>query len=344
MSSALFIEPLNVSLRAWGSILQSPQLPAVVSHIRDAVAAQEDAGAVIPVHPLQSESMPFDSARLKASAEVPPDHFETLLLNIVFIVVCLGLLLMCLMSPGDEREHLRNGRAGLESCSPMLQKCASLQDVQCMDGSWARAYRDATEEEREALELLFRCHIISTYEFAESKVSQEHIDECILIGLHMLCQKSLSDWVAMRYQAKEVFESNAAACFRVRSERSSRQLRSNPSEDTLILHPSSTSSLSTSVDSQPKSTARSSMSLHTPRSDIANVSEPQHRTLFRPAAKFQPLDLPQATAPQAKVATRPVVHIPRMDLRSLSSASFSCGQSSMEEDDDDPYTTRDIFK
>jgi len=68
------------------------------------------------------------------------------------------------------------------------------------------------------LELLFRCNIISTQEFAYSRVSQEHIDECVWIGTYMLKQKPLEEWVALWQQAQQTFEDSVTACFTARCE------------------------------------------------------------------------------------------------------------------------------
>merc|ERR1719316_329351 len=91
-----------------------------------------------------------------------------------------------------------------------------IHDVGAGDGSWARAYREARGQRREALELLFRCNIISTQEFAYSRVSQEHIDECVWIGTYMLQQKPLEEWVALWQQAQQTFEDSVTACFTAR--------------------------------------------------------------------------------------------------------------------------------
>lgn len=84
------------------------------------------------------------------------------------------------------------------------------------DGSWAQVYREARGEQREALELLFRCNIISTDEFAFSSATPEHIQECVWIATHMLRQKPLEEWVALWQQAQQTFEDSVTACFEAR--------------------------------------------------------------------------------------------------------------------------------
>jgi len=93
-----------------------------------------------------------------------------------------------------------------------------LQLVEFSAGSWAAAYREASGPRREALELLFRCNIISTQEFAYSRVSQEHIDECVWIGRYMLKQKPLTEWVTLWQSAQQTFEDSVTACFTARTD------------------------------------------------------------------------------------------------------------------------------
>jgi len=92
-----------------------------------------------------------------------------------------------------------------------------IQQVEFSDGSWARAFREARGQRRDALELLFKCNIISTQEFAYSRVSQEHIDECVWIGTYMLKQRPLEEWVALWQQAQQTFEDSVTACFTART-------------------------------------------------------------------------------------------------------------------------------
>lgn len=83
-------------------------------------------------------------------------------------------------------------------------------------GSWVKTYRGGSVEQREALDLLLRCKIISAQEFAHSGAAQDHIDECILISMQMLRQKPLQEWVSWRQQALESFEDSITAIFAAR--------------------------------------------------------------------------------------------------------------------------------
>jgi len=85
-------------------------------------------------------------------------------------------------------------------------------------GTWIKTYRMADHGGKEALELLFLCNIIPMEEFADSAVSQEHIDECIWISTQMLRQKSLEQWVENWPQATRTFEESVTACFAARKD------------------------------------------------------------------------------------------------------------------------------
>lgn len=89
--------------------------------------------------------------------------------------------------------------------------------VEIGEGTWAHTYRNSNGEQKDALELLFRCKIVSLEEFAHSHASQEHIDECVWIAKCMLIQKPLEEWVACRQQALQSFEDSITAIFAART-------------------------------------------------------------------------------------------------------------------------------
>lgn len=96
-----------------------------------------------------------------------------------------------------------------------LVKLEVEEDVQ---GTWVKTYRNADMTSREALELLFRCNIIPHDEFAQSFVSQEHIDECVWISTQMLRQRSLDEWVVDWQTATKTFQESVTACFAARTD------------------------------------------------------------------------------------------------------------------------------
>jgi hypothetical protein len=83
--------------------------------------------------------------------------------------------------------------------------------VEIGDGSWAHTYRQSNAEQKDALEFILRCKIISVQEFAYSRASQDHVDECVWIATQMLRQKPLEDWVAWRQEALQAFEESITA-------------------------------------------------------------------------------------------------------------------------------------
>jgi len=93
-----------------------------------------------------------------------------------------------------------------------------LESDEDAQGTWVKTFRKADMHSREALELLFRCNIIPMDEFANSFVSQEHIDECVWISTQMLRQRSLQEWVDMWPQATKTFEESVTACFAARTD------------------------------------------------------------------------------------------------------------------------------
>jgi len=84
------------------------------------------------------------------------------------------------------------------------------------EGTWAHAYQNAKGNQKDALELLFRCGIVSVHEHAHSHASQDHIEECMGIAQQMLRQKPLEEWVFWRQQALESFEDSITAIFSTR--------------------------------------------------------------------------------------------------------------------------------
>jgi len=108
-----------------------------------------------------------------------------------------------------------NTRANLK----LLETPGSALDYQ---GTWAKAYRKEMQKAdtggREPFQLLFLAGIIPFNEFANSYVSQEHIDECIWISLTMLRQRSLAEWVQNSEQAMKTFEESVTACFAARTD------------------------------------------------------------------------------------------------------------------------------
>merc|ERR1719446_369575 len=96
------------------------------------------------------------------------------------------------------------------------------------NGSWIDTYHKSSSEQRDALELLFRCKIISVQEFAYSRANEEHIEECVWIATQMLRQKPLEEWIARRQQALQSFEDSITAVFAPRAQCGPDTLKEKP--------------------------------------------------------------------------------------------------------------------
>lgn len=92
------------------------------------------------------------------------------------------------------------------------------------DGSWAKAYREAKGTRQEAIDLLFRCHIVSMQEFTSEAVEGERIEEYCWIAANMLSQRSVDDWARSPKDAKKTFVRNFEASFRISPIPETRQL------------------------------------------------------------------------------------------------------------------------
>jgi hypothetical protein len=139
-------------------------------------------------------------------------HGQTSLRNLLIVVAICFVLALVMVCVCWEASSIDDGEVAPAS----KDETQDFATVEASDGSWAQVYREARGEQRESLELLFRCNIISTDEFAFSSVSQEHIQECIWIATHMLRQKPLEEWVALWQQAQQTFEDSVTACFEAR--------------------------------------------------------------------------------------------------------------------------------
>jgi len=121
--------------------------------------------------------------------------------SFVALVLILGLGVLCF---ADE-----------DSAEQMPPKTAEeLVAMEGYRGTWAQTYENANEQiMKQGLELLFRCHIIPAEEWAESQVSQEHVDECVWITHKMLKERPLEQWLENWPEARNEFNANVTACF-----------------------------------------------------------------------------------------------------------------------------------
>lgn len=82
-------------------------------------------------------------------------------------------------------------------------------------GSWATAYRQASGNRREALRLLCTSGIVTARELADdlTVISEEHIEECVLIATEMLQTWTLEMWARQPQEAKKFFEARLTALY-----------------------------------------------------------------------------------------------------------------------------------
>jgi len=137
-------------------------------------------------------------------------HFRLLTCSVMLALLLLGLL----FAPRI-RSWIGSDNDTSELTAETHPDLAAV--VEIGEGTWAHTYRNANAEQKDALELLFRCKIVSLEEFAHSHASQEHIDECVWIAKFMLIQKPLEEWVACRQQALQSFEDSITAIFAART-------------------------------------------------------------------------------------------------------------------------------
>jgi len=143
------------------------------------------------------------------SKEVAGNLTNMIMVGIAVFLVLVGLACIWSSSCADYVTEAGDDKAGL---LPKESK-GKLSEGSLSQSSWARAYLEAEGEQKEALELLFRCNIISTEELACGVISQEHIQECTWIATHMLQHRPLEEWVALWQQAQLTFEDSVAQCF-----------------------------------------------------------------------------------------------------------------------------------
>merc|ERR1719195_735785 len=82
-------------------------------------------------------------------------------------------------------------------------------------GSWAASYRQARGNRRDSLRLLCTCGIVTSRELSDdlTVISEEHIEECVLIAREMLNTWPLDEWSKQPGEAKKFFEAKLTALY-----------------------------------------------------------------------------------------------------------------------------------
>lgn len=205
---------MSMSLDAWGRNNHTSDMDSTAdSIVQDADYVGNPLAQVYPATPNLFDARGFQHHTMSFAA-LESMHGSRLSNMVAIICILLFLLALIVCYLCWEAGPAADDDPQSPSLDEGQQDMAAWQDLAA--GSWAQVYRDARGEQKEALELLFRCNIISTDEFAFSSVSPEHIQECIWIATHMLRQKPLEEWVALWQQAQQTFEDSVTACFEAR--------------------------------------------------------------------------------------------------------------------------------
>jgi len=157
----------------------------------------------------ESEAQPMSSPWIALNLSGKVTGGPSSLKMLCFVVAAVVVLILVALAVHAESEDDEPSEA---------KSYADLRAFTFSEGTWAQTYREAQGSQKEALELLYRCNIIPQQEFANSVVSKERIDECLLVATNMLRQKTLEEWlVAWRQAKKEFEESVSAACLSART-------------------------------------------------------------------------------------------------------------------------------
>jgi len=296
-----FIQLVNVGLDAWGTkAWMAPEFPLV------AVAGENPLASL---RWLRTEFTSFDTHRQMLARSLGGDISSGLIV-LLFLLLAMGLLAQCITRCDDDDE------SSTAKSQKVLTKKESQDGVgtpkkESHLGTWAQAYSEASGPEREALNLLSRCQIVSVYEFTESRVGRDHIDECIRIARQMLQQRSMSDWIAIRYRAKQIFQEKAHDAHDANNHQEAASMDSKQS-----LQEHAVASLQSQCYAHATSIAdNTDQSPSPPQSPLRLVISPVNTTTARPK-------------------------VPRMDLRQVNDLK----NQSSDKDDDDPFTTREFYE
>lgn len=298
-----FIQLVNVGLDTWGKKQWiAPEFPLVAAAGESPLAS---------LRWVRTEFTSFDSSfntNFKSRSLIAEICMGLIVL--LFVLLVLGLVGQC-MSRCDEEDVVgtpKSQKALAAKKESQDDSTAPKKDTHL--GTWAQAYSEATGPEREALDLLFRCQIVSVYEFTESRVGRDHIDECIRIARQMLQQRSMSDWIALRYRAKQIFQERAHDVHDATSHQEAASLDSVQS-----LQDHAAASLQSQYYAHATSATSRDQSPSPPQSPMRMVMETRNTPPIRPI-------------------------VPRMDLHGVNDFK----NQSSDKDDDDPFTTRDYYQ
>mmetsp|Transcript_117745 Transcript_117745/g.186425 ORF Transcript_117745/g.186425 Transcript_117745/m.186425 type:complete len:234 (-) Transcript_117745:56-757(-) len=167
------LEFMSSNVKQWGS-----QVEGFTPHSDDTIASS---------HLLASHTHPRMRLRSQGKRMV-------VILAIALIITCVSVCCSCFGRWWDADEE------EFREYDPTL---AAAMDC---NGSWARVYREAEGQQRKAIEMLFRCNIVSMPEFSNFEYGREYIDDRIQIAIQMLEERSVPEWERRWQEAQRIFD------------------------------------------------------------------------------------------------------------------------------------------
>lgn len=207
------VEVTSLSPEKWGS-------KAATGHVEQATTVKEG------IDSMQGPPLPNNYLALSANAHTSGSN--TMLLTTVVLWVVVAIVFISYLNGSSEedpskepfkapaRSPARSPFTRSPARSPRISKSdapvESMQPYNSPVNPMNGVNSQVTEESnQEALTLCLRCEIFSAAEYANNRISQEHIDECLWIAKTMLQQMPLDEWVAMSENDKQTFEDSVDA-------------------------------------------------------------------------------------------------------------------------------------
>jgi len=183
--------------------LQSPSLDkigsnAFSSNVEQLADASPSGGSSLLPHFLSAHFTTSTSTSRSGS-----DFF----VSIVLLWVLIAVFFVCVWGG-----FLSNDEAATEVAAGKMSPT-----IASREGFWACKYQESDGENKEALALLLRCHVVEKEELTQTDVSQEHVEECLWIAKTMLKERPLEEWVALSQDDRQWFQDSVAAVFEARA-------------------------------------------------------------------------------------------------------------------------------
>jgi len=178
----------------------------------EAIAADTDPESFVAqgVHEWSSEvvnsmyksSFPLNSHFMSSHSTMQMQIATNSFTNISFVILVLLTVLFVVFwfrSSATDEDHI-TGFVAQNSKAP-----------------WAQAFQEAVGTRRDAIDMLYRCNIVSLEEFTDDSVERERIEEFCWVAVNMLLEQPANEWVCSGTHAKETFERSFKSSFPARS-------------------------------------------------------------------------------------------------------------------------------